>query len=86
LLQAHLATILSPRQRDVVMGLYFTLGFGVNSIWNAVTGFLIDVYGSFTPAWVFRSILGAIAFVFIVLASRSTPKVPAKSPLPATGD
>ncbi len=84
LLQAHLATILSPSQRDVVMGLYFTLGFGVNSIWNAVTGFLIDTYGSFAPAWAFRALLGALAFLFLLLASRSGRWVPATSPLPTT--
>ncbi len=28
------------------MGLYFTLGIGVNSMWNTVTGVLIDTYGA----------------------------------------
>jgi FSR family fosmidomycin resistance protein-like MFS transporter len=84
LLQAHLATVLSPRQRDVVMGLYFTLGFGVSSIWTAFTGFLIDAYDSFNPAWILRAVLGAIAFSLIILASRHSRKVHTKLTLPAT--
>ena len=84
LLQAHLATVLSPRQRDVIMGLYFTLGFGVSSIWTALTGFLIDTYDSFNPAWVLRAILGTIAFSLIILASRHSPKIHTKRTLTST--
>lgn len=82
LLQAHLATVLSPRQRDVVLGLYFTLGFGVSSIWTALTGVLIDAYNSFNPAWVLRAVLGAIAFSLILLASRHSRTVHIIRPLP----
>ena len=84
LLQAHLATVLSPRQRDVVLGLYFTLGFGVSSIWTALTGFLIDTYDSFNPAWVLRAILGTIAFSLIILASRHSHNVHTEDTLPTT--
>lgn len=70
LLQAHLSSISTPGQRDVVLGLYFTIGFGLSSIWTALTGYLIDVYSSFTPAWILRAILGTIAFILIVYASR----------------
>jgi predicted MFS family arabinose efflux permease len=84
LLQAHLATVLSPRQRDVVLGLYFTLGFGVSSIWTALTGFLIDAYDSFNPAWILRAVLGTIAFTLIILASRHSHKVHTIRTLPAT--
>jgi len=73
LLRAHLASISTPRQRDIIMGMYFTLGFGVSSIWTSLTGFLIDLYGSFNPAWILRAVLGAIAFLLIVWASRSRP-------------
>jgi MFS family permease len=66
LLQAHLASISTQNQRDVLLGLYFTIGFGLSSIWTAVTGFLIDATSSFTPAWLLRATLGAIAFFIIV--------------------
>lgn len=68
LLQAHLASISTPRQRDVLFGLYFTISSGVSSIWTTLTGFLIDTYGSFTPAWVLRATLGTIAFLLLILA------------------
>ena len=70
LLQAHLSSISTPGQRDVILGLYFTIGFGLSSIWTALTGYLIDVYSSFTPAWILRAVLGTIAFLLIVYASR----------------
>lgn len=69
LLQAHLASISTPRQRDIVIGLFFTVGFGISSIWTTLTGFLIDAYDSFNPAWVLRATLGAIAFLLIIWAS-----------------
>lgn len=79
LLQAHLATITTPAQRDVVLGLYFTVGFGLSSIWTALTGLLIDVFNSFSPAWMLRAALGGTAFALIVVATRrprSSPALP----------
>lgn len=73
-LQAHLASISTPRQRDILFGLYFTIAHGVSSIWTALTGFLIDTYDSFNPAWVLRAVLGTIAFILLVLASREKIK------------
>lgn len=68
LLQAHLASISTPRQRDVLFGLYFTISHGISSVWTTLTGFLIDTYGSFNPAWVLRAILGTIAVLLLILA------------------
>lgn len=65
LLQSHLASISTPNQRDVLLGLYFTIGFGLSSIWTALTGFIIDLDPSFTLAWILRAILGTIAFLVI---------------------
>jgi predicted MFS family arabinose efflux permease len=69
LLQAHLASISTQRQRDIMFGLYFTIAHGLSSVWTAVTGLLIDTYGSFNPAWILRAILGLIAFCLVLLAS-----------------
>ena len=69
LLQAHLASISTQRQRDILFGLYFTIAHGLSSMWTALTGFLIDTYGSFNPAWILRAILGFIAFFLVILAS-----------------
>lgn len=70
LLQAHLASVSTPQQRDILLGLFFTVGFGITSVWTAFTGFLIDTYGSFTPAWLLRTGLGLIAFLLSVIALR----------------
>lgn len=70
LLQAHIASLSTPRQRDILLGLFFTLSQGVNSIWSTLTGFLIDVYNSFNAAWVLMAILGFIATFFMILAYR----------------
>jgi predicted MFS family arabinose efflux permease len=77
LLQAHLAASSTPSQRDIIIGLYFTLSFGISSIWTTLTGFLIDAYGSFNPAWLLRAALGAVAFLlimFTVYVSSSKPQ------------
>ncbi len=74
LLQSHLASISTPNQRDVLLGLYFTIGFGLSSIWTALTGFIIDVDPSFTLAWILRAVLGAISFLIITYTFLSRPK------------
>ena len=73
LLQAQLASITTPRQRDILIGFYFTAGFGISSVWTTLIGLVIDTYKSFNPAWMLRSALGAIAFTFMILASRQSP-------------
>ena len=41
-LQALLADVAPPAIRDVTFALYFTLAFGVGSMWTAVYGLVID--------------------------------------------
>ena len=45
LLQAYLADTASPAMRDAAFGLYFSLAFGVGSIWSAILGWEIDHFG-----------------------------------------
>jgi len=68
LLQAYLVSVSTPNERDILIGLYFTIGFGCSSVWTTFTGFVIDAYGSFDPAWLLRSALGTIAFVLMIWA------------------
>ncbi|MCJ7505496.1 hypothetical protein MUP05_03365, partial [Candidatus Bathyarchaeota archaeon] len=70
LLQAHLVSISTPQQRDILLGIFFTIGFGISALWTTFTGFLIDTYASFTPAWVLKAALGTIAFLFAMAALR----------------
>ena len=73
LLQAHLAIIAAPSQRDILLGLFFTFSFGVSSIWSTVLGDLIDTY-SFNAAWIGMSVLGIIALIALFAAYRSAPR------------
>lgn len=68
LLQAYLASISSPQQKDILLGIFFTIGFGISALWTTFTGFLIDTYASFTPAWILKAALGTIAFLFAIAA------------------
>jgi predicted MFS family arabinose efflux permease len=68
LLQAHVATIArTPRQRDITVGLLFTLSYTTSPIISIIAGFLIDVY-SFNAVWIFKALLGTIAFGILILA------------------
>ena len=82
LLQSHLASISTSNQRDVLLGLYFTIGFGLSSIWTAITGVIIDLDPSFNLAWILRAVLGIISFFIIAytfLTRVKTPEMTIKS-------
>jgi len=65
LIQSHLVSITRGFGRDLVVGMYFTTGFGFGSIWAAAIGRIVDVYASFTPALLLMGTLGLFAsFVF----------------------
>ena len=49
-LQALLADIAPPTIRDASFALYFTLAFGVGSLWTALYGVIIDVGSASRPA------------------------------------
>jgi MFS family permease len=44
-LQALLGDIAPPSIRDASYALYFTLAFGVGSLWIAIYGVVIDAFG-----------------------------------------
>jgi MFS family permease len=70
LLQAHLSTITEPSQRDILLGLFFTIGYGLSSVWSAVMGFVIEMYGSFRPAYEFMAILAFSGVLPLLYARR----------------
>ncbi|HKT37806.1 MAG TPA: MFS transporter [Ktedonobacterales bacterium] len=51
LLQAYLVDNSEPAQRDAAVGWYFTLAFGIGSLWDVILGSMIDRTGSFIPAF-----------------------------------
>jgi MFS transporter, FSR family, fosmidomycin resistance protein len=67
-LQALLADIAPPATRDASYALYFTLAFGVGSLWTAVYGVVIGALGESSGLPVVFIIMGA-AFVAAALAT-----------------
>ena len=69
-LQALLADIAPPATRDASYALYFTLAFGVGSLWTAVYGIVIDVLGEPTGIPV---VFGLMAAAFVAAALTTLP-------------
>lgn len=69
-LQALLADIAPPATRDASYALYFTLAFGVGSLWTAVYGVVIDALGEATGVPV---VFGLMALAFVAAALATLP-------------
>jgi MFS family permease len=83
-LQALLADIAPAATRDAAYALYFTLAFGVGSLWTAVYGTVIDALGEPTGVPV---VFGLMAAAFLAAAAatmpiRSVRTTPGSDPLP----
>jgi len=70
LLQAHLSSIADPSQRDTLLGLFFTIGFGLSSVWSTVMGIVTDMYGSFKPGFQLMAVLAWIATILLIWKER----------------
>ena len=69
-LQALLADISPPENRDASYALYFTLAFGVGSLWTAVYGTVIEALGE--PVGV-QVVFGIMAASFLLAALATLP-------------
>jgi MFS family permease len=67
-LQALLADIAPPATRDASYALYFTLAFGVGSLWTAVYGLVIEAMGERTGVPVVFALMAG-AFIAAALAT-----------------
>ena len=74
ILQAHLVSMSTPELRDILLGLFFTFGFGVSSVWSTLLGAIIDAY-SFNVVWLTMAGAGIAAQVCLYLASRPAKQV-----------
>jgi FSR family fosmidomycin resistance protein-like MFS transporter len=76
LLQAFLAKNSPAAERDILLGLFFTFGFGISSLWSTILGAVIDTY-SFTYIWYIMTATGVAALVCLFFAARTstTPTV-----------
>jgi MFS family permease len=69
-LQALLADIAPPADRDTSYALYFTLAFGVGSLWTALYGVIIDSAGEATGV---PLVFGLMAATFVAAALATFP-------------
>jgi MFS family permease len=69
-LQALLADIAPPADRDTSYALYFTLAFGVGSLWTALYGVIIDSAGEATGV---PLVFGLMAVTFVAAALATVP-------------
>lgn len=73
-LQSFLADVSDSTQRDMTFGLFFTLGFGIVSVWIPVFGFLIEAFG-FSALFVGMMVLQVAGGGIFALAKEKEPKV-----------
>lgn len=73
LLQAYLADVVPPEEKDAAFGWYFTLAFGVGSLWGAGVGALIDATGSFVVAFVVMAASYLLAGAVMIFVPRPRP-------------
>ena len=71
LLQSHLVNVTEQFNRDLVVGIFFTVGFSFGSLWSGVIGYIIDLYSSFKPAFILMGTLGIIAFLILISQLRA---------------
>ncbi|MEJ7696478.1 MAG: hypothetical protein WKF78_07665 [Candidatus Limnocylindrales bacterium] len=69
-LQALLADIAPAATRDASYALYFTLAFGVGSLWTAVYGTIIEAMGESDGV---RLVFGVMAMTFLAAALATLP-------------
>jgi FSR family fosmidomycin resistance protein-like MFS transporter len=80
-LQALLADIAEAPIRDVTFALYFTLAFGVGSLWVALYGAIIEAAGETAGLPIVFGLMAAsfLAAAVVMLPVRDPPRVPARS-------
>lgn len=69
LLQGYLVTIFPPNQRDLMLTILFTVSYGLSPIIGTANGFLIDTYQTFNAAWIFKTAIGSLGFVLLLITS-----------------
>ncbi|MCJ7574399.1 hypothetical protein MUO93_09080 [Candidatus Bathyarchaeota archaeon] len=71
ILQAYLARSTGPSERDILLDLFFTFGFGVSSLWSTLFGALIN--SSFSAVWLTMIGAGIAALLCLLYASIGSP-------------
>jgi MFS family permease len=79
-LQALLADVVPTGVRDVTFALYFTLAFGVGSMWNIVYGLVIDAAGEVAGLPIVFALMAASFLVAAVIMFPVRDPVPVARP------
>jgi MFS family permease len=66
LMQSYMASITSGYNRDLAVGIYFTMSSIFSSLWVWIIGQLIDIYSSFKPVLIFMGSLGLISSTILI--------------------
>jgi MFS family permease len=61
-IQAFVAEVTEPENRDIIFGVYFTLAFTIGSVSPVIFGVLADAYG-FQTAFLYVSTVSVMAVV-----------------------
>ena len=69
LLQAQITNVCTLQQRDIIIGLFFTVGSGVGAAWQTILGSLADNY-SFSAIWTIMVCTGIAAIICLFIAYR----------------
>ncbi|MCJ7770050.1 MFS transporter, partial [Candidatus Bathyarchaeota archaeon] len=69
ILQAHMAEASTTAQREILLGLHFTVGQGVGALWSTLLGYLVDLF-SYKAIWVTMVFAGIGAMMCLVTAYR----------------
>ncbi len=70
LLQAYLADTAPEGEKDTAFGWYFTLAFGIGSLWGAILGGLIDQAGFAAAFWVMSGSYVLAALILLLVPRR----------------
>ncbi|MEM3646334.1 MAG: MFS transporter [Candidatus Bathyarchaeia archaeon] len=70
LLQSQLVRVSSGYDRDLAVGIFFTVGFAFGSLWTGIIGYMVDKYSSFQPALLLMGTLGFLAPIVLTAQIR----------------
>ncbi|MEM3815268.1 MAG: MFS transporter [Candidatus Bathyarchaeia archaeon] len=66
LLQSQLVSVSSGYNRDLAVGIFFTVSFIFGSLWTGIIGYMVDKFSSFQPAFILMGVLGLLSSIILM--------------------